>query len=454
MAQATPNPCMVRRFDRGDLPLLRFVRRESDGAILAEGYAVRERVQVYRNPDGSLRRELISPKAVQDTAEGIARATLTFHHPEDGWITQDSWEEFAVGDVDGETVVEELEALQPVPGAEEARVAQGGFAKVRVAIRRADAIKAFLSGTTELSPGYQAVVEETPGVHPIFGPYDAVQVGRPVINHLALVPSGRGGGAVRLRADSTDAVQVTAPSPAPEGHAVKKLFTIAGKLNLDVRSDASDADLVDAIAARIDKIHADMGEMEADADEIKKLMSDMGYEDMEALRADMAQMKGLMADMECSDMEQVRKRFADLKSDMESASGERDALQAKVDAYEAEAQQRADAAKLARVEAVAKAHNVKLDNIEGLEAKQRAVVAARVAKLPDEVTIAYLDAALDVIEGQAPDAGNGGSAKHLDNAFPEPNGGKRSDAADDDFYTPHLDHATQHRGARAAGGDL
>src|SRR5690606_36395618 len=56
-------------------------------------------------------------------------------------------------------------------------------------------------GKSGLSPGYTCRIDETPGTHPIFGPYDAIQRDR-VYNHVAHTDSPRGGPTVRLRVDS------------------------------------------------------------------------------------------------------------------------------------------------------------------------------------------------------------------------------------------------------------
>jgi hypothetical protein len=101
-------------------------------------------------------------------------------------VTPDNVGHLGVGDLDGEVTAEAPEA--------------GGFVRVKLAIRRADAIQAVKGGKTELSPGYVTLLDPTPGVDPEFGPYDAVQRDRRY-NHLAIVDVARGGPEIRLRAD-------------------------------------------------------------------------------------------------------------------------------------------------------------------------------------------------------------------------------------------------------------
>lgn len=56
----------------------------------------------------------------------------------------------------------------------------------------------------QLSPGYRIDLEDTPGVHPKWGPFHVRQKNIRV-NHLALVGSARGGDALQIRLDGVDA---------------------------------------------------------------------------------------------------------------------------------------------------------------------------------------------------------------------------------------------------------
>lgn len=458
MPPTSPTSRLVRRYDRAEGQLLRVYRREQDGALLAEGYACSERIQVYRNADGSERRELVTLQAVKDTAAGIGRAVLTFHHPKQ-WVDPDTYQDATVGDVDGVT-----ELTEPV-----AEDVQGGFCQVKVAIRRRDAIEAFEDeGVVELSPGYIAEVIDEPGEWN-GQRYDAKQVRRTAINHLALVPRGRGGRSIRLRADTGDAELV--PSLSPRGDrsaqtptprtAMNNLFALAGLLALDVRADAEDAQLVTEIFPAVKQLKADADEGEA----FMKAVKDMGYEDLAALKADMGALKGIMKDMGCEDMAGLKKAVMDMKvkkdaaeADLATLRADHDALKTRIDGIEAaEASARlkrlADHLNAQRADA----DQVKLDGLD-LKAQRVAVAKARLDAVTADSPDAYVDCVLDLVEGEIKsDAAGSHRASHLDdlNGFEAPAGTaatkRRVDA--DPFYDPHRDHAAQAFKA-AAGGDL
>lgn len=418
----------VRRFDSLGEPLLHVYRRESDGALLAEGYARREGLLEYRNADGSKRIELVSRKAVEDTADTIARATLTLHHPPGGFITPENYQDYAVGDVDGLVGIQERET-------------QGGFARVRVAIRRADAIAEFAEGkTVELSSGYDVELDETPGVHEVFGRYDAIQTGC-VVNHLALVPQGRAGHEVRLRADSLDAVAVRRITPGgdsprdPRNDTMKPLLVLAGLLGLSLRADAADNDLVASIDGAVRKMKADMDVMGEQLAAAKQ-----GDEDLAAV----------LSSMGVADITELKAKWTEMQAALQALTGERDALKAKVAEYEAAAGAAAAKVEGDRVDALAKFAGVKVDGLD-LAAKRVAVAKSRIDSIDAQTPAPYLDGVLGSIEadmkraqkrGDASEPGSSGArfddwAVNVDaDAASKPEKGKR-----DRFFNPHLDAA-------------
>lgn len=177
------------RYDRGDL--LPPVETE-EGYLLLEGFPVKPGILTYRKSDGSTVRELVLPEELYkaDSLISMGRKPVTLEHPEVGEVTPDNVGTLAVGDVDGEV-----------------EVASNGFVRVKMAVRRADAIGAIRGGKVQLSPGYTVDVDPTPGVHEVYGPYDAIQRNRRY-NHVAIVGNARGGPSVRLRFDSEDAEMI------------------------------------------------------------------------------------------------------------------------------------------------------------------------------------------------------------------------------------------------------
>lgn len=254
----------VQRYDRG---ALRSAVRTPEGYYLVEGFVARPGVLEYRNADGSIRRELVPPEELHraDSLETLARKPVTLEHPtrndEAVFVGPDNVAEFETGDVDGEVEVERL----------------NGFVKVRMAVRRQDAVSAIDQGIRELSPGYTVDLDPTPGVHPEFGPYDAIQKNRRY-NHVAITRAGRAGASVALRADS--AVQVTpfdAPPPPTRTYTMTDIQkTVQEEL---ARRDAEDkAKKLEAeneeLKKKIDELQGKLDAMKADMEEKGKEKTD------------------------------------------------------------------------------------------------------------------------------------------------------------------------------------
>lgn len=178
------------REDRGEL--LSCVERE-DGTLLVEGYAARAGVLEYRTPTGIVR-ELVRADTLAKVAHGMARTPVTLEHPDPQLhphgVTPENAKQLVVGDTDGEVIVHD-----------------GGFVRVKMAIRDRDAITAVKRGKRELSHGYRVKLDHTPGVDPEFGRYDCEQVAR-IGNHIAITDRARAGREVHLRADSGFATSV------------------------------------------------------------------------------------------------------------------------------------------------------------------------------------------------------------------------------------------------------
>ena len=232
--EGAPEPSPEIRHDRGELLS---AKRLDDGTLLVEGYAARPGVYVYRNADGSERRELVPRSTLIDFARTLGRNPVTLHHPDrtDGRkVTPDNYSKLSVGDVDGDVVIED-----------------DGYVRVKLAVRRRDAIDAVEGdGTTELSPGYAVQLDETPGVDDEFGAYDAVQVKR-WGNHLALVDNARGGSGCHIRVDGDPRASRDDHPPGPSGRPttgapmLTALVALLARHGMSVRTDSEEAALAD-----------------------------------------------------------------------------------------------------------------------------------------------------------------------------------------------------------------
>lgn len=161
------------------------------GSMLIEGIVARPGIYLYADGKGGTIRELVPRSTLWDsqTAETLGRTPVTIEHPRT-FVNDSNVRDLSHGDVDGELVE-----------------AKGGFVKIKMAIRTAEAKDAIANGKRQLSPGYRCWIDDTPGEDPEFGAYDSVQVRREY-NHVALCDAARGGAVCSMRVDSEDEIEV------------------------------------------------------------------------------------------------------------------------------------------------------------------------------------------------------------------------------------------------------
>jgi len=325
----------VQRYDRGEL---KSAVRTDEGYLLAEGFAARPGVLEYRQADGSIRRELVTEEELHraDSLETLARKPVTLEHPtgeagEQIFVAPENIQEFGVGDVAEAVEVERL----------------NGFVKIRMAVRRKDAVAAIDQGIRELSAGYTVDLDMTPGEHPVYGRYDAVQRNRKY-NHVAIVPMGRAGSSVALRADSAVQISPFQPGTTPQQE----------RLMSDVKKTVQEE-----LARR-------------DADEKAKKLADENEE---------------------------------LKKKIDELQGKLDALTKKAEDAPEEDEKKADSAadRLAwfkeRTDALSVAQKMGLSGLDGADVPQikQAVVKAHLGDgMRADASDAYFDAAYDIVKAQ------------------------------------------------------
>lgn len=166
--------------------MLQKPRRTSQGYLRVDGWASRTGILEYRNPDGSMRRELREPDAVfsEDALLGFEGAPVTDDHP---------------------TAMVDLHNAKSLTKGTVLSVGRrdGDHVAVSLVITDPELIRKIESGKRQLSTGYYVEMDETPGIHPDYGRYDARQVRVGPVNHLAIVERGRAGTAT-LRLDAED----------------------------------------------------------------------------------------------------------------------------------------------------------------------------------------------------------------------------------------------------------
>lgn len=256
----------VLREDRGTLGP---ARRTDEGYLVLDAYLARAGVYAYRNPDGSITRELIDEDELFDQAwlDSLTMKPVTDDHPP-GMVQPDSYKEYAVG-----TIGADLRA-------------DGDKLRGSLVVQDAAAITAINKGKRQVSCGYTCELHHTPGRHDTYGEYDAIQRKRRG-NHAAIVDRGRHGEGVSVRADAAVMVRHDALPEFPEAPPVPTtperpmieliaLLVSLGQTRADAEKVVGDA-LADAkIEAKADaKVEADatasatLAELQTKVDELE-----------------------------------------------------------------------------------------------------------------------------------------------------------------------------------------
>lgn len=215
---------------RYDIGTLRSPKRCADGRLRVDGYLTRTGIFEYRNPDGSMRREYRPPEEVfkADSLASFELVPLTDNHPPE-MVTAENAKKYAIGAV-GEMVRQD-----------------GAHVAASIVVFDAATISKLERGKVQLSCGYEADVEDTPGE--VDGQrYDAIQ--RNIRgNHVAIVDVGRAGPDVRIRMDAgimvTDA-PVVAPLEKFMEEELSKTLAKAAELEVQLAAEKARADQAEA----------------------------------------------------------------------------------------------------------------------------------------------------------------------------------------------------------------
>ena len=248
---------------------------DSNGFLRIDGVAAKAGVLTYLKPDGSIVRELVTADTLfhADALATLQGAPVTVGHPMVGLLNAENARAYSKGAVG---------AIRQ----------DGTNLAVSMTVTDSDAINAVNRGSRQLSPGYTAVMDYTPGETTDGLRYDAIQVSR-TYNHLAIVDSGRGGPECKINLDGFScAVEVNQPPEEqpmptvklPNGATVEvadasTASTIQGEFNsLQARADASDGMVdkakFDELQGKYDAMVEEMASMKAaketkgDADQI------------------------------------------------------------------------------------------------------------------------------------------------------------------------------------------
>lgn len=164
------------------------VRRTVDGYLVADAPVARTGIQLYSGAQvGKAELDVVrvyrpeSEVFASDSITTYAHRPLTNDHPAE-LVDAANWKKYSIGQTGGEVVRD------------------GDLVRVPLVMMDAAAISDFENGKRELSMGYVADIDFTPGTTPSGEPYDAVQRNLRM-NHLALVDRARGGDRLKIGDD-------------------------------------------------------------------------------------------------------------------------------------------------------------------------------------------------------------------------------------------------------------
>lgn len=287
----------VLRVDFMDVPRM---TRTDEGFLRGEANIARIGVQLYQNPDGTVRRELRHPDDVyaETALRSLQQLPVTLGHPTAGRVTSDNASALAVG-FTGESV----------------RV-NGRWIRSPLTVTHGDAVAVVERGEArQLSVGYLAdIVKE----HGVFDGevYDYRQ--RNIRgNHLAIVKQARAGDGASLVLDAADGIQVDATNE-DQDMTDKRLATVV----LDGISYNADPEVANALARADSRVAELTAATEAAKAETKvaaeradraEAANDELKQQLEAARADAAPEK--IAERVAARVELERKSAAVLGAD-------------------------------------------------------------------------------------------------------------------------------------------
>lgn len=251
---------MAFRFDIG---ALQPAKRLPDGRVRADAYLTRAGVFIYRNADGTERREFRPESEVfkADSLDSFAQAPVTNNHPPEP-VTSHNAKQYAVG-ATGDAVRRD-----------------GSRVRASIMVFDAETISQMEAGKVQLSCGYEVDLIETPGVTDDGERYDAVQTNIRG-NHVALVEVGRAGPEVCVR---MDAAMMLESAPKPETKKESRMDENEKKLLAALSQVAELQIQVTKEKSRADHLEAERDSLKTELSNEKKAREDAAVQTADAVR--------------------------------------------------------------------------------------------------------------------------------------------------------------------------
>ncbi len=384
----------VRRSDRGEL---RAPVYHEDGTATLTGIAAREGILEYVLADGSIHREFVPASTLEAAAQELAGATVTLKHPNtpDRLVSDSNRHEYRVGDV-----------LTPVT------VSDDGATMVNFHLTDPAAVAALKAGVDELSPGYIAGVDFTPGVNQ-YGRFDSTQKVRRY-NHLAMVENGRGDN-VTIRTDGAEEGDGSA--------VVRTLF----------RLDSDDENEAWSYSMKINPILltqllAVLGRTDATFE-----TGDQGLQMARDTADKWAAQSQARVDSEAAKLTDAATEIESLKQQLAAEKTRADDAEARVTVLETAEQARADAADREVLAGLARDRNIDITKVEDLDEVRRLLVTHEYGdSVRADSSVEVIRALVGpMVAGRSGGEGRkSGASAWKPRPSPEPGGEARVDGAD------------------------
>lgn len=247
----------VARFDRGQVKGDAFITEE--GYIKANAVVTRTGVFLYKNPDGTIRKELRHPDDVlkTDSLDSMKMIPVTNGHPQERLVSAENAKRLAIG-FTGETVT-----------------LDGEFILSNFIITDLGGVKDVTEkNRKELSLGYTVDLIPEEGVYKD-QPYNFRQTNIKY-NHLSIVDNARAGSEARIALDSCDAEEI--------------LIEEANMAKRKVKIDDDEILMEDNVANQVEQLLARVANLEAERSRIA--------EERDRLSAELSSIKNGDVDLE------------------------------------------------------------------------------------------------------------------------------------------------------------
>ncbi len=252
----------VARFDRGQVKGDAFITEQ--GYIKANAVVTRTGVFLYKNPDGTIRKELRHPDEVfkTDSLDSLKMIPVTNGHPQERLVSAENAKRLAIG-YTGETITQD-----------------GEFVLSNLLITDLASVKDVTErNRKELSLGY--TVDLIPEEGSYEGqPYNFRQTNIKY-NHLSIVDNARAGSEARIALDSFDAEEIL----IEEANMAKRKVKIDDD---EILMEDNVANQVEQLLARIANLEAERSRIAEERDRLSAELSSMknGDDEEEEKEAD------------------------------------------------------------------------------------------------------------------------------------------------------------------------